>query len=37
MNTASSTATILLVDDEPLVTNALERALHREPYEILTA
>jgi two-component system probable response regulator PhcQ len=37
MNTASSTATILLVDDESLVTNALERALHREPYEILTA
>ena len=37
MNTTSSTATILLVDDEPQVTNALERALHREPYEILTA
>jgi two-component system probable response regulator PhcQ len=37
MNTTSSTATILLVDDEPLVTNALERALHRERYQILTA
>ena len=37
MKTTSSTATILLVDDEALVTNALERALHREPYEILTA
>jgi two-component system probable response regulator PhcQ len=33
----SLTATILLVDDEPLVTDALKRALRREPYEILTA
>lgn len=33
----SSTATILLVDDEPQVTDALKRALRREPYEILTA
>jgi two-component system, probable response regulator PhcQ len=32
-----STATILLVDDEPQVTDALKRALRREPYEILTA
>jgi two-component system probable response regulator PhcQ len=30
-------ATILLVDDEPNVTEALTRALRREPYEILTA
>jgi two-component system probable response regulator PhcQ len=30
-------ATILLVDDEPNVTDALKRALRREPYEILTA
>jgi two-component system, probable response regulator PhcQ len=37
MNTTSSTATILLVDDEPQVTDALKRALRREPYEILTA
>src|SRR6202051_27584 len=37
MNTTGITATILLVDDEPLVTYALKRALHREPYEILTA
>jgi two-component system, probable response regulator PhcQ len=33
----NSTATILLVDDEPNVTDALKRALRREPYEILTA
>jgi DNA-binding NtrC family response regulator len=31
------TATILLVDDEPNVTDALKRALRREPYKILTA
>jgi len=30
-------ATVLLVDDEPNVTDALKRALRREPYEILTA
>jgi DNA-binding NtrC family response regulator len=30
-------ATILLVDDEPNVTDALKRALRREPYRILTA
>ncbi len=34
---ASMRATILLVDDEPNVTDALKRALRREPYEILTA
>jgi len=33
----SSTATILFVDDEPNVTDALKRALRREPYEFLTA
>jgi two-component system, probable response regulator PhcQ len=30
-------ATILLVDDEPHVTEALKRAFRREPYEFLTA
>jgi DNA-binding NtrC family response regulator len=30
-------ATILLVDDEPQVTDALKRALRREPYEFLMA
>jgi two-component system, probable response regulator PhcQ len=34
---SAKTATILLVDDEPNVTEALGRALRREPYEILTA
>jgi two-component system, probable response regulator PhcQ len=29
--------TILFVDDEPLVTQALKRALHKEPYRILSA
>jgi two-component system probable response regulator PhcQ len=33
----SIAAKILLVDDEPNVTDALKRALRREPYEILTA
>lgn len=28
---------VLLVDDEPNVLKALQRALHKEPYEILTA
>lgn len=28
---------VLFVDDEPNVTKALKRALHREPYEILSA
>jgi two-component system probable response regulator PhcQ len=38
MSAASvSTATILLVDDEPHVTDALKRALRREPYVFLTA
>jgi two-component system, probable response regulator PhcQ len=37
MIAASSTATILLVDDEPQVTDALKRALRREPYTFLTA
>jgi two-component system probable response regulator PhcQ len=32
-----STATILLVDDEPHITDALKRAFRREPYEFLTA
>jgi two-component system probable response regulator PhcQ len=30
-------AVVLLVDDEPHVTEALKRALRREPYEFLTA
>lgn len=29
--------TVLFVDDEPHVTQALKRALHKEPYEILSA
>jgi two-component system, probable response regulator PhcQ len=33
----SMSATLLLVDDEPNVTDGLKRALRREPYEILTA
>jgi DNA-binding NtrC family response regulator len=37
MNARKSSATILLVDDEPDVTDALKRALRREPYEFLTA
>jgi two-component system, probable response regulator PhcQ len=37
MTTSTSTATILFVDDEPNVTDALKRALRREPYEFLTA
>ena len=37
MNAQKSFATILLVDDEPNVTDALKRALRREPYEFLTA
>jgi len=36
MNTQKGSATILLVDDEPNVTDALKRALRREPYEVLT-
>lgn len=34
---AMAAATILFVDDEPNVTQALRRALGQEPYEILTA
>jgi two-component system, probable response regulator PhcQ len=37
MNSAVATATILLVDDEPHVTEALKRALRREPYTFVTA
>jgi two-component system, probable response regulator PhcQ len=37
MNPRPATATLLLVDDEPQVTDALKRALRRSPYEILTA
>lgn len=37
MKPTDISATILLVDDEPNVTDALKRALRREPYEILTA
>jgi DNA-binding NtrC family response regulator len=37
MTAKSSTATILLVDDEPNITDGLKRALRQEPYEILTA
>jgi two-component system probable response regulator PhcQ len=37
MNAQKNFATILLVDDEPNVTDALKRALRREPYEFLTA
>lgn len=37
MNAKPATATLLLVDDEPQVTEALKRALRGSPYEILTA
>jgi two-component system, probable response regulator PhcQ len=37
MNARARIATILLVDDEPNVTEALKRAFRREPYELLTA
>src|ERR1700730_1590436 len=37
MTTTTSIATILFVDDEPNVTDALKRALRREPYEFLIA
>jgi two-component system, probable response regulator PhcQ len=34
---SSKIATVLLVDDEPQVTEALKRALRREPYEFVSA
>jgi DNA-binding NtrC family response regulator len=37
MKPTKTIATILLVDDEPHVTDALKRALRREPFEILSA
>ena len=37
MKSTAKTATVLLVDDEPNVTDALKRLLRQEPYEILTA
>jgi len=37
MSADTNIATILLVDDEPNVTDALKRAFRREPYELLTA
>lgn len=30
-------ATLLLVDDDPFITNSIKRALYRKPYRILTA
>ena len=30
-------ASVLCVDDEPEVLSALQRALHREPYDVITA
>jgi two-component system probable response regulator PhcQ len=37
MNISRAAAAILLVDDEPHVTDALKRALRREPFEFFTA
>lgn len=37
MNKRTPCATVLLVDDEPRVTEALVRGLRHEPYEFLTA
>lgn len=37
MSADTSIATVLLVDDEPNVTEGLKRAFRREPYELLTA
>lgn len=37
MTTSEPIATLLLVDDEPLVTDGLKRAFHPEPYRVLTA
>ncbi len=36
-NPMLTSVTLLLVDDEPNVTNALRRVLHHKPYRILTA
>ena len=36
-DSSTRVATILLVDDEPNVTEALKRSFRREPYELLTA
>ena len=37
MNTSANLGVILLVDDEPNVTEAMKRSLRREPFEFLTA
>lgn len=37
MNANATLGTILLVDDEPNVTEAMKRSLRREPFEFLTA
>jgi DNA-binding NtrC family response regulator len=37
MNAQSNIAVVLLVDDEPNVTEALKRSLRREPFEFLSA
>jgi two-component system, probable response regulator PhcQ len=37
MNTKATTATVLLVDDEPYVLDGLRRAMRNEPFECLTA
>jgi len=37
MSADTNIATILLVDDEPNVTDALKRAFRHEPYDLLTA
>lgn len=37
MNSQTKVATLLLVDDEPNVTEALKRALRKEPYEFLSS
>jgi two-component system, probable response regulator PhcQ len=37
LDAGARVATILLVDDEPHITEALKRSFRREPYELLTA
>jgi len=37
LDASARVATILLVDDEPHITEALKRSFRREPYELLTA